>query len=56
MAGFMYWPAIAASFLPTGIEPVNVTSRTEGCGIRYSDTSDGTPNTRLSTPCGSPAS
>jgi hypothetical protein len=35
---------------------VKVISRTTGCGIRYSETSDGTPNTRFSTPGGSPAS
>ncbi len=27
-----------------------------GCGIRYSDISDGTPYTRLMTPAGTPAS
>ena len=47
---------ISAKCLPTGIEPVKVTKRTSGCGIRYSETSDGTPNTRLRTPGGKPAS
>jgi hypothetical protein len=56
MAGFMWLPAIAASFLPTAIEPVNVTRRTAGCGIKYSEISEGVPNTRLSTPGGRPAS
>jgi hypothetical protein len=56
MAGFMCCPASAARRLPTGIEPVNVTNRTAGCGIRYSEISEGVPNTRLSTPRGTPAS
>jgi hypothetical protein len=34
MAGFMCSPAIAERCLPTGIEPVKVTSRTLGCGIK----------------------
>jgi hypothetical protein len=42
--------------LPTGIEPVKVTSRTAGCGIKYSDISEGLPNTKFKTPGGSPAS
>src|ERR1700722_9435038 len=50
ITGFMCAPAIADKCLPTGTDPVNVTSRTEGCGIRYSETSDGLPNTRFSTP------
>ena len=33
-----------------------MTSRTVDCGIRYSEIADGTPNTRLSTPGGKPAS
>ena len=56
IAGFMCRPAIAARCLLTGIEPVKVTSRTAGCGIRYSEISDGVPNTRFKTPGGSPAS
>ena len=56
MAGFMCAPAMADRCLPTGIEPVNVTSRTDGCGIRYSEMSEGLPNTRLNTPGGKPAS
>jgi hypothetical protein len=31
---FMCWPAIAASCLPTGVEPVKVILRMTGCGIR----------------------
>lgn len=56
IAGFICWPAIAAKCFPTGIEPVKVTSRTAGCGIRYSEISEGVPNTRFKTPGGSPAS
>src|SRR6516225_6046872 len=56
MAGFMWPPAIAASLLPTAIEPVKVTSRTAGCGMRYSEISDGVPKTRFTTPGGTPAS
>src|SRR5215472_4660581 len=56
IAGFMCAPAIADRCLPTGTEPVKVTSRTAGCGIRYSEMSDGVPNTRFSTPDGRPAS
>src|ERR1700749_5343932 len=56
ITGFIWGPAISASFLPMGIEPVNVIRRIEDCGIRYSDISAGLPNTRLSTPGGRPAS
>ena len=42
--------------LPTGMEPVNVTLRMMGEGMRCSETSAGTPNTRFSTPRGRPAS
>src|SRR5229473_6189390 len=56
MAGFICSPASDAKRLPTGIEPVNVTNRTAGCGMRYSEISEGVPNTRLSTPGGTPAS
>ncbi len=52
----MWLPASAASFLPTGTEPVNEILRTMGEVIRYSETSCGTPHTTLSTPGGSPAS
>ena len=45
-----------ARCLPTGIEPVNDTLRTIGDAIRCSETFAGTPNTRLSTPAGTPAS
>src|SRR5262249_10925923 len=54
--GFMYWLAMAARCLPTGIDPVKVTSRMLDCGIRYSEILAGSPNTRLSTPGGKPAS
>ena len=56
MAGFICVPAIADKCLPTGTEPVNVTSRTEGCGIKYFEMSDGLPNTKFNTPAGNPAS
>jgi hypothetical protein len=56
IAGFMYAPAMADKCLPTGTEPVNVTSLTDGCGIRYSEMSEGLPNTRFRTPGGRPAS
>src|ERR1700733_3895477 len=56
MAGFICAPAMADRCLPTGTEPVNVTRRTDGCGIRYCEMSDGLPNTRFSTPGGKPAS
>ena len=50
VARFMCWPASAASILPTGVEPVNVTLRITGWGIRCSLISAGTPNTRPMTP------
>src|SRR3954451_18917215 len=53
---FMPLADSAARCLPTGIEPVNDTLRTMSDGMRYSDTSAGTPNTILSTPAGTPAS
>src|ERR1700723_304290 len=56
IAGFICAPAIADKCLPTGTDPVNVTSRTAGCGIKYDEISDGVPNTRFSTPGGKPAS
>ena len=52
----MPFAASAARCLPTGIEPVNDTFRTASLASRCSDTSAGTPNTRLSTPAGTPAS
>src|SRR6185312_8681679 len=42
--------------LPTGIEPVKEIFFTTLAGIRCSDTFAGTPNTRLMTPAGTPAS
>src|SRR6516165_8624504 len=53
---FMWAPASAASCLPTAVEPVNETLRMTGCEIRYEEISAGTPNTRLTTPAGMPAS
>src|SRR5262245_47507748 len=52
----MYLPAIEARCLPTGTEPVNEILRMIGDGIRYSEILAGTPNTRLTTPAGTPAS
>ena len=45
-----------ARCLPTGIEPVKEIFFTTVAGMRCSDTLAGTPNTRLSTPAGRPAS
>src|SRR6202044_3699165 len=53
---FMPLAASAARGLPTGIEPVKEILRIASLLIRYSETSAGTPNTRLSTPAGRPAS
>src|SRR6516225_4125607 len=53
---FMPLAASAARCLPTGIEPVNEILRTASFARRCSDTSAGTPNTRLRTPAGKPAS
>src|SRR5579864_1182226 len=47
---------MAARCLPTVVEPVKEILRMVGCGIRYSEISDGTPYTRLMTPAGTPAS
>ena len=47
---------MAASCLPTTVDPVNDIFLIMGCGIRYSEISDGTPYTRLITPAGTPAS
>ena len=53
---FMPLAASAARCLPTGIEPVNEIFFTASLASRCSETSAGTPNTRLSTPAGRPAS
>src|SRR5579862_4093071 len=53
---FMPLAANAARCLPTGIEPVKEILRIASLLKRYSETSAGTPNTRLSTPAGKPAS
>src|ERR1700694_2136860 len=53
---FMPLAASPARCLPTGIEPVKEILRTASLARRYSETSAGTPNTRLSTPAGRPAS
>src|ERR1700676_3437786 len=47
---------MAERCLPTGTDPVKVTNRTDGCGMRYSEISDGLPNTEFRTPAGRPAS
>src|SRR4030095_6288913 len=56
VARFMPMGASWARCLPTGTEPVNEIFRTIGEAIRCSDTFAGTPNTRLITPAGTPAS
>ena len=56
VARFMPLAASPARCLPTGIEPVKEIFLTILDGIRCSDTLAGTPNTRLSTPAGRPAS
>ena len=56
VARFMPLAARPARCLPTGTEPVNEILRTMSEPIRCSDTSAGTPNTRLQTPFGNPAS
>jgi hypothetical protein len=53
---FMWAPAIAASCLPTAVDPVNDILRMTGCGMRYSEISEATPYTRFITPAGTPAS
>ncbi len=52
--GFICWAARLARCLPTGTEPVKVTRRTVGCGIRWAEMSAGFPNTRFSTPARKP--
>ncbi len=54
--GFTWSAALRASRRPTAVEPVKVTLRITGDAIRWEDTSEGTPNTRFSTPAGRPAS
>ena len=56
VARFMPLAASWARCLPTGTEPVNEILRTIGEAIRCSETIAGTPNTRLITPGGTPAS
>ncbi len=56
VARFMPSAASLARCLPTGTEPVNEILRTASLRSRCSDTFAGTPNTRLSTPRGTPAS
>ena len=43
VARFMCRPASAESCLPTTVEPVKEILRMIGCGMRYSEISDGTP-------------
>ena len=43
VARFMCRPARAESCLPTLVDPVNEILRITGCGMRYSEISDGTP-------------
>src|SRR6266567_3307420 len=56
VARFMLLAASTAKCLPTGTEPVKETLRTTSDANRCSETSAGTPKTRLSTPAGRPAS
>src|ERR1700737_1250604 len=56
VARFMCRPARAESCLPTMVEPVKDILRITGCGIRYSEISEGTPETKLTPPLGPPAS
>src|ERR1700720_1484534 len=53
---FMVLAARPARCLPTGIEPVKEIFLTAALASKCSETFDGTPNTRLSTPGGNPAS
>ena len=43
VARFMCRPASAESCLPTMVDPVKEILRITGCGMRYSEISDGTP-------------
>src|SRR5512139_3418982 len=56
VAFFIPLAARPARCLPAGIEPVKEIFFTALAGMRCSDTLAGTPNTRLSTPAGNPAS
>jgi len=56
VARFMPSAASLARCLPTGTDPVNEIFRTSSLRSRCSETLAGTPNTRLSTPAGTPAS
>src|ERR1700694_2397652 len=56
VARFMPLAASPARCLPTGTEPVKEILRTMSEAMTCVDTSDGTPNTRLHTPFGKPAS
>src|SRR3954463_5584749 len=56
VARFIPLAASCARCLPTGTEPVKEILRTIGEAIRCSETFAGTPNTRLITPGGTPAS
>src|SRR5512143_95744 len=56
VAFFIPFAARPARCLPTGIEPVKEIFFTALAGIKCSETLAGTPNTRLSTPAGKPAS
>ena len=56
VARFIPLAASWARCLPTGTEPVNEILRTIGEAIRCSEIFAGTPNTRLMTPGGTPAS
>src|SRR5262245_23312356 len=56
VAFFIPLAARPARCLPTGTEPVKEIFLTDFFGMRCSDTSAGTPKTRLSTPAGKPAS
>tara|TARA_Y100000589_G_scaffold55432_1_gene45914 strand:- start:382 stop:513 length:132 start_codon:yes stop_codon:yes gene_type:complete len=42
--------------LPTAVDPVKEIFLITGCGIKYSEISEGIPKTRLITPSGTPAS
>src|SRR5277367_4677689 len=52
---FICKPASAASFFPTAVDPVKEIFRITGCGIKYSEMSDGTPKTRFTAPATTPA-
>ena len=56
VARFMCRPAMAASCLPTAVEPVKEILRMTGCGMRYDEISAGSPYTRFTVPAGTPAS